>query len=83
MFLDIFQVSGSDKTPVPEVPKLRFFIYKVPFTLHPLVEIIHNSTISGFKCKRTKNSDNLMQKNKSMPPKKSVQVSLSLPEHKS
>ena len=43
-FLEIFQVSGSDKTPFPEVTKLRFFIYKVPFILHQLVELFHNST---------------------------------------
>ena len=30
MFWEIFQVSGNDKTPIPEVTKHRFFIYKVP-----------------------------------------------------
>ena len=50
-------ISGSDETEI--------FIYKVPFTLHLLVELIHNSTI----CKRTKKLD------KSMPSKKSLKVS--------
>ena len=44
MFWKKFQVSGSDKTALPEVTKLRFFIYKVPFILHQLVELFHNST---------------------------------------
>ena len=36
-----FQVSGSDKTSFTET---EIFIYKVPFTLHSLVELVHNST---------------------------------------
>ena len=36
----MFHVSGSDETPVPEVMKLRFFL----FTMYLLVELIHNST---------------------------------------
>ena len=44
IFLEIFQVSGSNETPIPEVTKLRFFIDKLPFTLHLLVGLMHNST---------------------------------------
>ena len=37
--LEFFQVSGSDKTPIPLVTKL-IFVLTLPFTLHPM----HNST---------------------------------------
>ena len=43
-------ISGSDKTEI--------FIYKVPFTLHSMVEVIHNST----NAKEQKNSDNAIKK---------------------
>ena len=49
--------SGNDKT--------KIFIYKVPFTLHPVFELINNIT----KAKKQKKLD------KSMPSKKSVKVS--------
>ena len=64
MFWKNFQFSGSDKTPVPEVAKLRFFLM-VAVILHLLVEVINNST----NAKEQKKSD------KSMPIKKSVKVS--------
>ena len=41
--LDFFQVSGSDKAPIPLLTKLRF-VLTLPFTLHPLVGLMHNST---------------------------------------
>ena len=69
MFWKKFQVSGSDKTPFPEVTKLRFFIYKVPFILHQLVKLFHNST-------------NAKEPKKIGQVKKSVKVSFSLLEHK-
>ena len=42
-FLEIFQVSGSNKTPILWVPKLRFVLTCCP-TLHLLVGLMHNST---------------------------------------
>ena len=50
-------ISGSDK--------IEIFIYKVSFTLHSVVKLIHNSTNE----KEPKKSD------KSMPSKKSLKVS--------
>ena len=57
MFWEIFHVSESDKA--------KIYIYKVPFTLHPLVELFHIST-------NAKEEEKL---NQSMPSKKSVKVS--------
>ena len=63
MFWKKFQVSGSDKTPVPEVTKPRFLFTRC--TLLSLVELIHSS----INAKERQKSDKLM------PSKKSVKVS--------
>ena len=57
-------ISGSDET--------KIFIYKVPFTLHSLVELIHNSTNAKEQKNRT---SQFLQKRAS-------KLVLSLPEHK-
>ena len=57
--------SGSDETKI-------FFIYKVPFTLHLLVELIHNSTNAKEQKNRT---SQCLQKRAS-------KLVSSLPEHK-
>ena len=49
-------VSGSDKTEI--------LVYKLPITLHSLVELIHNST----------NANEQKKLDKSMPLKKSLNV---------
>ena len=70
--LENFQVSGSDQTPVMEVTNLNNLIYKVVFTLHPLVELIHNSS----NAKEPKNlTSQCLQKRAS-------KLVLSLPRHK-
>ena len=51
-----FQVSWSDKTSNLRVTNLRFFIDKVPFTLHILIWLMHYSTTEKGKEKRTQNS---------------------------
>ena len=44
--LEICQVSGIDKTLIPGSKKLITIIYRVPFTVHLFVGIIHNGTTS-------------------------------------
>ena len=48
MFWEIIRMSGSI-TPFPECDETKIFIYKVPFTLHPLVGLMHNSTTAEKK----------------------------------
>ena len=40
------KVFGNQKTPIQGVTKRRFFIYKVPFTLHAIDELMQNTTTS-------------------------------------
>ena len=48
-FKIMLQVYGIDKTRIPVMTELRFFIDNVPFSFHPLVKLKHNSTTAKKK----------------------------------